>query len=79
MAAIKLLKVTVTIIAIIPGLYPLGIFRNDEHNLLPKLTYINNNKMMIWPNGSPPKDAPTCGFDGEFCLQVINHFLLKNN
>ena len=31
--------------------------------------------MIVWPNGSPPKDAPICGFEGEFCLQV--HYLPK--
>ena len=55
----------------------MGIFGNDEHNLLPKLTYTNSNKMIVWPNGSPPKDAPICGFEGEFCLQVKNHYLPK--
>ena len=33
--------------------------------------------MIVWPNGSPPKDAPICGFEGEFCLQVKNHYLPK--
>ena len=55
----------------------MGIFRNDGRHLLPKLTYINDNKIMAWPNGSPPKDAPICGFEGEFCLQVKNHYLPK--
>ena len=34
--------------------------------------------MIVWPNGSPPKDAPICGFEGEFCLQVKKHYLPKH-
>ena len=27
------------------------------------------NKLIFWPNETPPIDIPYCGFKGEFCLE----------
>ena len=40
-----------------------------------KLPLLRINTAINWPNENVPKDAPICGFHGEFCLQ---HYTTKD-
>lgn len=46
------------------GLYPIGHF-DINHESLPTI----HLKSLNWPQGSPPRDVPICGFKNELCLQ----------
>jgi len=40
---------------------------NYDNNSDIQVTFALTDEKIVWPKGSPPKDSPECGFDGEKC------------
>lgn len=47
---------------------PVGDFNmNYDNNSDIQVSFALTGRKIVWPGGSPPKDSPECGFDGEKC------------